>query len=180
MASVFATARNRVLWLAGLMMLQSLSSFVLKQYSDFLKDNLIVTYFLTMLIGMGGNCGAEASSHLIQALAKGKGKSVVRTMMGELATGALMAAVLMLFALLRVLLFNPESTWRQAAGITLSLGLIVIISTALGAALPFLMHRLHLNVAHAGSTVQVLMDLLGVTITCVLCFALIGRESSEI
>lgn len=37
---------------------QSMSSVVLDQYQQLLKDHLVVTLFLTMLVGAGGNAGA--------------------------------------------------------------------------------------------------------------------------
>lgn len=159
------------------MMIQSLSSFVLKSYAEFIEQNIVITYFLTMLVGAGGNCGAEASSHLIQMLAKGN-VSMRRTMIKEALVGTLMAGCLMAVALFRVLVFNPEATWAQSLGITMSLGLIVLISTVIGAGLPFLLHWLSWDPAHAGSTVQVVMDLMGVFITCVVCFTFVKAAAN--
>ena len=47
-------------WLLGLLVLQSTSSLVLDQYQQLLRDHLVVTLFLTMLVGAGGNAGALA------------------------------------------------------------------------------------------------------------------------
>ena len=44
-------------WLLGLLVLQSTSSLVLDQYQQLLREHLVVTLFLTMLVGAGGNAG---------------------------------------------------------------------------------------------------------------------------
>ena len=49
---------SRGKWLLGLLVLQSTSSFVLDSYQQLLKDHIVVTLFLTMLVGAGGNAGA--------------------------------------------------------------------------------------------------------------------------
>ena len=43
------------------MLLQSLSSIILQKYEDLIKNHVIVTLFLTMLVGAGGNAGAQVS-----------------------------------------------------------------------------------------------------------------------
>lgn len=49
-------------------MLQSTSSFVLEQYQQLLKDHLVVTVFLTMLVGAGGNAGNQSAIKVIRGL----------------------------------------------------------------------------------------------------------------
>lgn len=46
-----ARARGRRRWLLGLLVLQSMSSFVLDSYQELLRNHLVVTLFLTMLVG---------------------------------------------------------------------------------------------------------------------------------
>lgn len=46
-----AWARGK--WLLGLLVLQSLSSFVLERYEALIREHLVVTLFLTMLVGAG-------------------------------------------------------------------------------------------------------------------------------
>ena len=48
-------AWSRGRWLLGLLVLQSMSSFVLDGYQELLKEHLVVTLFLTMLVGAGGH-----------------------------------------------------------------------------------------------------------------------------
>ncbi len=55
-------------WLLGLLVLQSTSSFVLEQYQQLLKEHLVVTVFLTMLVGAGGNAGNQSAIKVIRGL----------------------------------------------------------------------------------------------------------------
>jgi Mg/Co/Ni transporter MgtE len=68
---LLACCRGR--WLLGLLILQSTSSFVLDQYQQLLRDHLVVTLFLTMLVGAGGNAGNQSAikvrRHLLRCLA---------------------------------------------------------------------------------------------------------------
>jgi Mg/Co/Ni transporter MgtE len=45
-------------WLLGLLCLQSLSSFILEANEGLIREHLVITLFLTMLVGAGGNSGA--------------------------------------------------------------------------------------------------------------------------
>jgi Mg/Co/Ni transporter MgtE len=53
----------------------------------------------------------------------------------------------------------------ETLAITASLSAIVFLSIVLGAVLPLAMSRMRIDPAHSSTTIQVLMDILGVTIT---------------
>jgi len=55
-------------WLVGLLVLQSMSSFVLDSYQELLRNHLVVTLFLTMLVGAGGNAGNQSAIKVIRGL----------------------------------------------------------------------------------------------------------------
>lgn len=55
----------------------------------------------------------------------------------------------------------------------MSLLAIVFTSVLIGSVLPLIMQRFGMDPAHAGATIQVIMDLLGVCITCVVCSAML-------
>ena len=55
-------------WLLGLLVLQSTSSMVLDLYQDLLRNHLVVTLFLTMLVGAGGNAGNQSAIKVIRGL----------------------------------------------------------------------------------------------------------------
>jgi hypothetical protein len=53
--------KDRAYWLVGLLILQSISGVILSRNETLLADHPVVVYFLTMLVGAGGNAGNQAS-----------------------------------------------------------------------------------------------------------------------
>lgn len=53
--------QDRALWLVGLLVLQSMSSFIIARNESLLQHHVIIVRFLTMLVGAGGNAGNQAS-----------------------------------------------------------------------------------------------------------------------
>ena len=64
--------QSRATWLIGLLIAQSCSSFILADNEDLLATHPTVIFFLTMLVGAGGNAGNQASVRLIRGLATGE------------------------------------------------------------------------------------------------------------
>lgn len=53
--------RDRALWLVGLLLMQSFSGIILSRNEALLADHPVIIFFLTMLVGAGGNAGNQAS-----------------------------------------------------------------------------------------------------------------------
>jgi len=56
-----AALKDRACWLVGLLTLQSLSGFILARNENLLQTHPVIVYFLTMLVGAGGNAGNQAA-----------------------------------------------------------------------------------------------------------------------
>lgn len=76
----------------------------------------------------------------------------------------------------RVALFH--GTYQDAVAISSSLLAIVFISIVAGASLPLLLYHCRFDPAHAGATIQVIMDLAGVLITCMVCSVLLPSNDA--
>ncbi len=179
---ILAEAWARGRWLLSLLALQSTSSFVLDAYADLLRDHLVVTLFLTMLVGAGGNAGNQSAIHVIRGLATGSltpsGPDVGRTLAHQLAVGGLLASGLAVGGYGRVALSGGSPL--DAAAIAASLFAIVLASVAVGTALPFGLARAGIDPANAGTSVQVAGDVLGVAITCGVCSAVLGQAAAAL
>lgn len=79
---------------------------------------------------------------------------------------------------LRVYITN--GSLLNAAAISLSLLSIVVSSVLLGSGLPFALARAGIDPANAGTSIQVVMDVLGVAITCVTCQALLVQYAGSL
>ncbi|CEG00804.1 SLC41 divalent cation transporters, integral membrane domain [Ostreococcus tauri] len=169
---VFTEAYTRVRWLLGLLILQSTSSFVLSGYEDLIKENIIVTLFLTMLVGAGGNAGNQSAIHVIRGLATGEmentNECMRKTLVEQFQVGLMLGVVLSSAGFVRVLLTSPQGTDDLIGPFAIATALFAIVttSTCVGTALPFLLMRLNQDPANAGTSVQVVMDVSGVIITC--------------
>lgn len=108
---------------------------------------------------------------MIRGLATGKvddsGDSVRTTLMQQAAVGVLLGSALTAGGFIRVYVTNGDLT--NAVAISSSLMTIVMASVLLGSSLPFALSRLGVDPANAGTSIQVIMDVSGVGITCMTC-----------
>mmetsp|Transcript_6706 Transcript_6706/g.11068 ORF Transcript_6706/g.11068 Transcript_6706/m.11068 type:complete len:477 (-) Transcript_6706:24-1454(-) len=156
---------DRAGWLVGLLVLQSMSSFIIQRNEGLLQKHLVLVRFLTMLVGAGGNAGNQASVRVIRGLAIGtiKSDAVRPFLLNELLVGLCLSVILGVAGCLRAAVFMTP--FAETFAITASLFMIVMISVILGATLPLGMKMVGIDPAHSSTTIQVLMDILGVTIT---------------
>lgn len=180
---------HRAGWLVLLLMCQSTSSLILEHFELLIRHHPVVIYFLTMLVGAGGNAGSQSTVLVVRQLALvfargGKGgqddpRFSVRSIVGqEVSVGAQLAIVLFFATFLRCLVFNVRGL--ECLAICLSMLAIVFSSTLIGAALPLLLNRLRVDPAHAGATIQVIMDISGVSLTCVVSCVVLGLPISGV
>ena len=157
---------DRAAWLVGLLILQSISGFILQSNEDMLQEHLPIVNFLTMLVGAGGNAGNQASVQAIRGLAIGwlNPRTIHAFLRREAKMALYLAVTLGLTGFIRAALFKTESA--ETVAITCSLVSIVLISVTLGSLLPLGMIKCRIDPAHSSTTIQVIMDILGVSITC--------------
>lgn len=170
-------ALSRLSWLAGLLVCQSLSSLVLEAFNDTIAAHPTVVFFLTMLVGAGGNAGNQASVRVIRALAVGdfdQGTLVFT----ELKMAVVLAAGLSLIGFTRVILDSGSP--MDAIAITISLFCIVFISVIVGALLPQLLDKIGAGASNAATAIQVVMDIIGVLLTCSICTLLLEKNASPL
>lgn len=160
---------HRCMWLVGLLLTQSVSAVVLSHFSKLLLDHLNIVYFLTMLVGAGGNAGAQSAVLVVRELAL---KLDVSTM-EQILMGAKISTVLALVAVIRT--FVTGVIMYEVLAIVMALVLIIMVSVILGTLLPLGMDLIGIDPGHSLPVVQVLMDILGVTITCMVGHVLLDR-----
>ena len=62
-------AKNRIVWLLILMLSAAITGSILAKYEAAFSAVPILVSFIPMLMGTGGNCGAQASTMIIRGLA---------------------------------------------------------------------------------------------------------------
>ena len=165
-----------------LMLLQSLSQFILETYEQLVSEHVIVPLFLTMLIGAGGNAGNQAAVHSITGLVTGEYtlRSFRIVVFREACIGFFCATILTFTGMLRVYLFydapdryGDSYAAASAFAICTSLFFIVLTSIIVGSSLPFLLEKFGCSREHAAPVIQVVMDIMGVFITCHICYSVL-------
>jgi len=126
-----------------------------------------------MLVGAGGNAGNQAAVRVIRSLAVGTlNRRTMRFFLMQEAKMAVGVSFLIgLTGFIRASIFRVP--WGETIAITTSVVVIVATSIAIGSTLPLAMKRVGIDPAHSSTTIQVIMDILGVLITvCVSSFVL--------
>ena len=171
-AGIFNTVWNRTTVLVSLLLLQSLSQFILEMYEPLIAKHVIIPLFLTMLVGAGGNAGNQATVRAITGLVTREfaPHDYLKLLRKEAVVGTINAFVLAGIGFARVYYFyGNHDLFYSTIAITLSLFSIVFVSAILGCTLPFLIGAVGFDREHAAPVIQVTMDIVGVFITCSLC-----------
>jgi Mg/Co/Ni transporter MgtE len=121
-----------------------------------------------MLVGAGGNAGNQAAVRVIRRIALGKlsSRNYFSFFLDEIYMAFALCMVLGIVGLVRCLI--SMSDLSEALAITFSLISIVFTSVLCGSLLPMILFYFKLDPAHSSTSIQVIMDILGVYITCTL------------
>lgn len=155
-----------------LMLVQSLSSFIIDGFGGLFHANPSLVHFLTMVVGTGGNVGAQSVVLAVRRLALGERVSVL----DETFVGMKLSVILVLLAFVRCLSQGVE----LSANIVISSSILAMVigSAALGTAAPKTLYWAKIDPAHATPVIQVLMDILGVFVVCVIGRLILGVSAS--
>ena len=165
--------RDRAYWLVGLLIMQSLSGIILSRNELLLANHPVIIYYLTMMVGAGGNAGNQASVRVIRGIALGtlnnrtRGQFLVR----ELKMAGTLSLILSIAGFARTICF--KTPLPEAITVTAALALIVFSSICLGAILPLILERIGVDPAHSSTTIQVIMDILGVLLAVLVSGAIL-------
>lgn len=173
-ASVWQIIRGRITWLYLGLGGALLSGTVIMLFGNELEENLVLAFFIPVVMAMAGNAGIQSSAVAVQGLASGDlwtsdvisrlGKELVVSILnGLLLALALGIAVI---ALLEVGVLNTDDSVTSLAGmVSLSLIIVIILSTTIGATIPLLLDRIGIDPALAtGPFITTSNDLLGLAI----------------
>ncbi|MCA9121077.1 MAG: magnesium transporter [Planctomycetaceae bacterium] len=158
---------KRGIWLTILFGAAFLTAFALRRYEDGLATWVWLAWFLPLIISTGGNTGNQAATLVITALSMGDVslKDWFRVILRELTMGLLLGSGLALFGYLAAWLSGLAPGAADAMVIPITLLLIVIAGTLLGAILPLLFARLGLDPALMSNPfVAGIIDILGIVV----------------
>lgn len=149
-SSLWTLYRKRIGWLVALVLVSLASSGVIAAYEEVLVSAIALAFFIPLLIGSGGNTGAQSATLMVRAIATGD----VQLGQWMWAAGREIGVGILLG------LTTGLATWLLGSfrggfeiGIVVGLAMlsIVIVANMIGVLLPFLLTRLRLDPAVASS-----------------------------
>jgi len=159
--SAFQLAKNRMPWLIVLMLSAILTGAIITHFEGLLAGAVGLTAFIPMLMGTGGNCGAQASTLVIRGLALGEVqfKDTLKVLWREFHVGLMVGLALAGLTFLR-LMFLSQSGLTVSLVVSISLYCTVVFSKAIGCTLPLFAKRINLDPAlMASPLITTLVDI---------------------
>jgi len=147
-SNLFTVARRRVVWLLVLLLANSGTAAVIAAMDDVLHKVVVLAAFIPLLIGTGGNVGAQSSTVVIRGLSTqriqslGPGLAIAREALAGALLGLLMMVVVVPWAG-----YVSHGNWVVAWAAGLALVAITTLAATAGAALPLLFDRIGLDPA---------------------------------
>ncbi|MBB3329836.1 magnesium transporter [Halomonas campaniensis] len=156
--------RKRVTWLVLLVFANLFSGAGIAYFEDTIAAQVALVFFLPLLIGSGGNAGAQAATLMVRGMATGDvGVKDWGTLLGRelLVAGSLGLTMALAVAPIGVM----RGGEAVAMVVAMSMVTIVLFGSLLGMCLPFLLDRLGWDPATASAPlVTTLIDASGVLI----------------
>ena len=172
-AKVFLLYKKRIPWLVVLVFMNIFSGAAISAYETTIQSVVSLVIFLPLLIGSGGNAGAQSATLMVRALATGDVvikdwlRLVGKELLVSLMLGLTMAIAVSLIASIRA----PEIL----VVVSLSMVGTVLIGSLLGLSLPFIFTMFNYDPATASAPlVTSLADISGVLIYFSLASWLLG------
>jgi magnesium transporter len=165
-ASPMLLFRKRIVWLLALFLAQFVTLSLFRHYESVLDQQVLLAFFVPILIGTGGNVGSQTVTTIIRAMAIGEAEArhIVRIVGKELVTGIALGIVM------AALMFGRgffESGGSVAFGITVGASVMAVIIWAalVAAVLPIGLSKLRIDPAVVSAPlISSLIDATGILI----------------
>lgn len=143
--SMFTAVRKRLGWLLLLFVAGTFTGTVLRHYEHELSTVVALSFFIPLLIGTGGNAGAQTVTTIIRSLALGEIRpgEAWRVLLREASTGLLVGLLVACVAFVWAVSWGAPT--RLAATVAASVVVICTWSTAVGALIPLVCDRLRVD-----------------------------------
>jgi magnesium transporter len=173
--SIYRQIRRRIGWLLILFLTGTMTVSVLNVFEDALAQVVALSFFIPLLIGTGGNTGAQTVSTMVRGIAVGeiRPRDLWRVVLRELQSGFLIGVILGTVAFsLALALGNPLNL-----GVVVGLAILAICtwSNTIGAIVPIIAQRIGLDPALVSAPlITTLVDATGLAIYLLIARALLG------
>ncbi len=149
--SVFTQYKNRIVWLLVLMLSSIVTGKIITNYENAFAAVPLLVSFIPMLMDTGGNCGSQASTMVIRALATDEieTKDILKALWKEARIGFLCGLTLGVVNGFRIYIQYGDAGIALVIGITLFV--TAVLSKSLGCLLPMGAKAVGLDPAYMAS-----------------------------
>jgi len=172
---ILDVVRRRGVWLLLLIVVNTVTGAIIAQQRELLGEILILAAFIPLLIGTGGNVGAQSATVVIRGLATGevKPKRAVAVVVREAGIGALLGILLGAVALGWA--YALGRNLEVAAVVSITLVAISVMATLAGGALPFIFRLFKIDPALVSAPfITTVMDIFGVAVYFGIAYIILG------
>ena len=142
--------RNRIPWLALLMVSATFTGMIITGFENALAAQVVLTAFIPMLMDTGGNSGSQASVTVIRALSLGELEfsDVPKVIWKEIQTSVLCGVALATLCFAKIMLFdrmvlgNTDITLTVAFTVCFTMAVTVLMAKLVGCTLPMIAKKL--------------------------------------
>lgn len=148
MNTIWELYKSRMPWLLFLMISATFTGSIISSFENSLAACAILTVFIPMIMGTGGNAGGQASVTVIRALSLDEidFKDTFKVFGKEALVGLICGLTLAICNFGKLLLFD-KVPWLVALAVCIALLLTVLLAKIIGALLPILANKLKLDPA---------------------------------
>lgn len=145
--TVFGHAKNRIIWLLVLMLAGIITGAIITGYEEAFQAYPMLVAFIPMLMGTGGNAGAQSSTLTIRGMATDEIqlKDYVRVAFKEARISLIVGTGLSIINFIRV--YITYQNWMFGVVTGLSLICTIFFAKLLGCSMPMLAKKLKLDPA---------------------------------
>eukprot|EP00941_MAST-03F_sp_MAST-3F-sp1_P001896 g1896.t1 len=170
--------RERLPWLATLLLIESVSVVVLENFNSVLRKNPILLLFAPMLVGTAGNSGNQPGVVVTRALSSGEldsGTATLSFVKREAKLAIMTGLTLSVIAFFRTSVENPHNL-MDCLAISIALFFIVLLAITLGISSSILLYRIGFDpAAGAAPLLTTCSDVLGITALCIISSMLLDQ-----
>ncbi len=142
--------KNRVFWLVFLVFGSLLSGIGIAHFEDIIAQNIVLVFFLPLLVGSGGNAGSQSSTLMVRALATGDVQfKDWFSLLGRESLVALCLGLTMALAVSFLGFYRGDE--YVALVLAISMVGIVLLGCLIGMSLPFILNKFGFDPASASA-----------------------------
>ena len=140
---IWETWKNRIPWLLLLLLSATFTGSIIASFEDALSSCVILTAYMPMLMGAGGNAGSQSSVAIIRSLSLNeiRFKDWLRVLWKESGVAILCGITLAIASFAKLMIFD-HLTLAVALVVSVSLALTVLIAKIVGCMLPLLAKKI--------------------------------------